>query len=575
MAIEIPHDVALFLNFAGVPYPDINEDQVRALANHVRDFADGVANTYDNATGVIKNIGKVYSGYSYQQLVAAWARMSTTHVADLRAACRVVADALDAAAEVIVATKIAVLAELAGLAASYAVAMGSSILTGGLSFAIEQAIVAAARKICEVMEQALIAYVLSEVIAKAIEPLEHVVDRMIHAVVDDVANRVLGPPATSTGQTLYIEPDEVLQHAATLDGLADDILRLASDFGDKAMALDFTSPTFDGGSNLAPTADPGLDPGGGTGLPGIPAAHAPASIGDHVSPARTAIGPGTSGPAHISTGNPSEPSGAHAPEGNSHALARPAQHAAAGSPGSAAPAHAGVPGAQSNSVPGQVAAGAGGQATANAGAGAGDSASSPGHVVSAGSPTDGSAGHAGSGSTAAYDSGAPAAQYAPDSPVAEHRSPWAADPSAQASAGPDPAQSQSNSLGDAGDADGSSSGSSSPWGRAGRESGQRVTPWRKRTRRKAARSKKVAATPPEQTATPWSGRGVPKKSEREVPKVFAPPAARRSAEPADEDAAATPQSGTRQDPGRPAVVAPSVAGDHRPDVSAETGTPQE
>ena len=31
MAIEIPHDVALFLNYIGVPYPDINEDQVRAL----------------------------------------------------------------------------------------------------------------------------------------------------------------------------------------------------------------------------------------------------------------------------------------------------------------------------------------------------------------------------------------------------------------------------------------------------------------------------------------------------------------------------------------------------------------
>ncbi|MFF0454382.1 hypothetical protein [Nocardia africana] len=61
MAVEIPHDVALFLNYAGVPYPDINEDQVRALGTHVRNFANGVADTHDTATGVITDMRNVYS----------------------------------------------------------------------------------------------------------------------------------------------------------------------------------------------------------------------------------------------------------------------------------------------------------------------------------------------------------------------------------------------------------------------------------------------------------------------------------------------------------------------------------
>jgi hypothetical protein len=71
------------------------------VGNRVRDFANGVANTHDAATGVITDMGTVYSGYFYQALVAAWGRMSKSHMADLDAACRMVADALDAAAVVI------------------------------------------------------------------------------------------------------------------------------------------------------------------------------------------------------------------------------------------------------------------------------------------------------------------------------------------------------------------------------------------------------------------------------------------------------------------------------------------
>ena len=180
----------------------------------MRNFANGVADTQISATGVIKDMGKVYSGYSYQALVAAWGRMSKSHMADLDAACGVVAGALDAAAVVIEVTKVAVLAELAGLAASYAAAMAAAIATDGLSVAIEQAIAAAARKICQAMEQALIGYVLTEVIGKAIEPLGHAIDRMVHGIVDNVAGEVLGPPPGPAAQTLHIEPDEVIDYSS-------------------------------------------------------------------------------------------------------------------------------------------------------------------------------------------------------------------------------------------------------------------------------------------------------------------------------------------------------------------------
>src|SRR5947208_3277313 len=111
MAIEIPHEVALFLNFCGIPYPDINEDQVHDLARHVRTFATNVRNTHESATGVINDMGSVYQGYSYSQLVSVWAAMSATHMNELDGACKVVAGALDVTAEVIRAVKIALLAD--------------------------------------------------------------------------------------------------------------------------------------------------------------------------------------------------------------------------------------------------------------------------------------------------------------------------------------------------------------------------------------------------------------------------------------------------------------------------------
>lgn len=96
MTIAIPRDAALFLQYVGVPYPDIDEDRVRTLAGHVRSFADNVrSTTHEAASGAITGMGSVYSGYSYDQLLAVWASLSATRMRELEMACRVVAQALD------------------------------------------------------------------------------------------------------------------------------------------------------------------------------------------------------------------------------------------------------------------------------------------------------------------------------------------------------------------------------------------------------------------------------------------------------------------------------------------------
>ncbi|MEV4129422.1 hypothetical protein [Nocardia sp. NPDC049707] len=238
MPIEMPHEVALFLNFCGIQYPDINEDDVRKLGAHVREFAENVQQTHESATGAIKDMGSVYSGYSYEQLISVWAHMSATHMADLDMACKVVGTALDIAAEVITVVKIAVLAELGALAVSYA-----AIIATPAGPTTAPLLTTAARRICDQMQQNLIAYLVAEVVMKAIEPLEHTIDNMIKGVVYDAASKALGvtPPSSSTALPLHIEPDEVLRYSKLLDEHADDIMRHAEKFRDQVARLDFTT----------------------------------------------------------------------------------------------------------------------------------------------------------------------------------------------------------------------------------------------------------------------------------------------------------------------------------------------
>ncbi|MFG3618268.1 hypothetical protein [Nocardia sp. NPDC047654] len=256
MAIDIPSEVALFLNICGVPYPDINEDDVRALAGHVRTFAEQVQGTHDSATGVIDQMGAFYSGESYQQLVATWATMSSTHMRQLESACKLVGQALEVAATVITAVKVAVLAELAALAAAYASIMITPPLAPSAPL-----VAAAARRLCEEMAQYLIGYIVAEVIGKAIEPLEQAIDDMVKGIVYDATRDALDIPSSGKPTPLRIDPDAVQHFAKVLDDHADDIMRHAATFAENVATLDFTTSTpFDDAVPPAPTAG-GSPPG--------------------------------------------------------------------------------------------------------------------------------------------------------------------------------------------------------------------------------------------------------------------------------------------------------------------------
>ncbi|MFI7667909.1 hypothetical protein [Nocardia sp. NPDC049526] len=163
--MEIPPEVADFLDCCGVRYPDIDEGDVRGLAVKVRTFA---ANT--RGLGVDESADALAA---YERMVATWTGADGDHQAELDRVCTVIAKALDAVAYVITVTKAVVLTELAALATTYAAmtATPAARIAGPL-------VAAAARRLCIQMERALIGYLVIEVIGRAVEPLGRNVDKL-------------------------------------------------------------------------------------------------------------------------------------------------------------------------------------------------------------------------------------------------------------------------------------------------------------------------------------------------------------------------------------------------------------
>ncbi|WP_280394552.1 hypothetical protein [Nocardia brasiliensis] len=219
MALMLPNEVAIFLNLLGVPWVNVDEDEVRRLAAHVRSFVADVESTFGDATAEITAMGADYSGESYEALLATWARLSDTHLAAFETGGHTVAATMDIAADLIVAAKVVSIVELSALA----VGAGALLITG-VGTTLQPLVLAAARRIVSALKSYIGQYVFFEVLERAIAEFETEIQRIVDAAAEqtfDTASRLLGVPA-SPGE-LRIDTDEVLRRAQVLENYADDI----------------------------------------------------------------------------------------------------------------------------------------------------------------------------------------------------------------------------------------------------------------------------------------------------------------------------------------------------------------
>jgi hypothetical protein len=241
MSVNLPGEVVTFLNLIGVMWPDVDEDQVRLFADHVRDFVGNLNNSHAAASSTIEQVGAYYTSSSYSQLVGTWARMSQEHMTSLGQAASAVATALDGAAYAIEAAKIAAIAELAVLAATFVADQAAAVATLGVAEAAEVAVIAAARKCVNLLEQMLVQHILAEVIQLAIVPLEQIVEKALSGLVFRGLAGALGVPAAgaAVGSGFSIAPDAVREYADRLDSHAQEIAGHAVSFGNAIAGVSF------------------------------------------------------------------------------------------------------------------------------------------------------------------------------------------------------------------------------------------------------------------------------------------------------------------------------------------------
>jgi hypothetical protein len=240
MSIELPGPVVDFLQFIGVDWPRVNEDAVREFAGHVREFASALEATHQAASSTIRDMSASYSGSSYERLVAVWAHMSSSHMRELQEGCKVVATALDGAADLIVAMKTEAIAQLVVMAATFVADQAAAVATFGLAEAAEAAVIAAAKEVVKFLEQQLVQHIMGEVVGKAVEPLEAVVGKAVGGLTFEAVGAILGTGSGGgVGSSFSMIPADLQAHATTLQGHADAVAEHAQDFVAKAGSVSF------------------------------------------------------------------------------------------------------------------------------------------------------------------------------------------------------------------------------------------------------------------------------------------------------------------------------------------------
>jgi uncharacterized protein YukE len=241
MAVELPGPVVDLLQFFGINWPTINEDSVRDLATHVRQFAQNMDSVHQDATNTVHNMGQSYQGASYDALVEMWANKSTKHLRELTEACNIVAEALDAGADVIVGMKWAAIGELAALAASFVADQAAAIATFGLAEAALAAIEEAARKVIDYLVQQIIGYLTSEIVGAALQPLLGKVTAAVEGWAFQEISSAVGGGGGSVGPSFMVTHDELVAHSAVMRGHAETAAGHAQTFRSAVEGVSFAS----------------------------------------------------------------------------------------------------------------------------------------------------------------------------------------------------------------------------------------------------------------------------------------------------------------------------------------------
>ncbi|GAA2452208.1 nucleic acid/nucleotide deaminase domain-containing protein [Streptomyces macrosporus] len=210
MAIELPDEVREVLDFIGIDWPDINEDELRDTASEYREFAKELRDTITKANRACSH---VTAGKSKGQAVDAfrqrWGTVSGQDMKKLADAVDVLAGVMDTGADYVVACKLAIIANVTTTIATATGGVIGAIFTGGLSALLSAAAIAALKQLVKEVIDLLI----SQLVELATEKIEGKVMGLLEGLFDggtgsggkDGNGNLLPEGSDALGQELWIE----------------------------------------------------------------------------------------------------------------------------------------------------------------------------------------------------------------------------------------------------------------------------------------------------------------------------------------------------------------------------------
>ncbi|MFE5894936.1 RHS repeat-associated core domain-containing protein [Streptomyces sp. NPDC056462] len=188
MGYVLPSWLDEILDFIGINWPNVDEDDYREMADAMRELAEAFDDHAGEAHGAVNRLLSSSEGWAVDSLQEHWGKVKTSHLEQLPEVARLFADAMDVVADVIYGMKVKAEIELGVMAASVGISIGLAFVTGGLSALIGAAEIAAMREVVRRIIKEAADQIVDQVMAMVTEPVAAKLEKMVADAVLDLAS---------------------------------------------------------------------------------------------------------------------------------------------------------------------------------------------------------------------------------------------------------------------------------------------------------------------------------------------------------------------------------------------------
>ncbi|WP_157851607.1 RHS repeat-associated core domain-containing protein [Streptomyces monomycini] len=193
MGVVLPGWADEILDIIGVSWPNVDEDDYRAMATAMREFAgdinDGAGQAHEAVQALVSSAG---GGQAADALNAHWSKINGTHLAKLAQCGELAATALDGVAVLIEGAKLGAIVQLGILAAEVIAAQAAAPFTFGLSELGALGATQATRVIVKRLFKEVCQQVAEQVVSIALTPVEEALGAMAGDLVVQLGANALG-----------------------------------------------------------------------------------------------------------------------------------------------------------------------------------------------------------------------------------------------------------------------------------------------------------------------------------------------------------------------------------------------